>query len=298
MGDIGSRHLDRRQSLRFDEATQAGLAVEDSPHAEDHIMRLFNLSAWIVGVSVSCLLLAAAPLVRTQDKADPKNRLKELLQERVVAARKIHDFAVKGYTQGDAKFTIDQVHAAKAKLFEARLDLSETREQRRQAHQEAVKDAAEWERTGAASPVDQLKSRLYRLEREIALTAYLVAANQEFNANVTNFAGGKIGFRTLNAGTGVTRPNNLAVSSECKFLKVKFNKETNKDEPDGELPGGKDAFTNLVKETIDAERKEFQQTKVKKGLGGVFCRLVTEGDDPPRVIEIHVFSPGDKNNGK
>lgn len=259
---------------------------------------LKNLGAWIIAACISYLLLAAAPVVRSQDKANPKDKLKELLKERLVTAQKIHDMAIKAYTHGDAKFTIDQVHAAKAKLLDARLELAETRGQRMQALQEAVKDASAWEQVGPASQADQLKARLFRLERDIALTAFLVAATGEFRTTVTNFAGDKIGFRKFNTDTGVTRPTTLAVSSDCKFLKFKFNKETKQDEPDGELTGGKDAFAKLVKETLDAERKEFQQTKVKKGLGGVSCRLVTEGDDPPRVTEIHVFSAGDTKNGK
>lgn len=261
---------------------------------------LKNLGTLIIAGSVSCLLLAAAPVVRPQDKATPKDKLKELHKERVVAAQKIHDLTIKGYTQGDAKFTIDQVHAAKAKLLEARLELSETNRQRIQVHQDAVKDAAKWEQAGPASQVDQLKARLYRLEREIALTAFVVAATEGFPAIVTrfDFEHGTVSFLKLTTDGSGAQKRSLVVSADCKFVKVKFNKEKNKDEPEGELKGGKLAFANLVMETVEAERKETERNKFKFGLGGVYCELVTEGDNPPRVTEIRVFSTTKKSDSK
>ena len=129
-----------------------------------------------IAASICCLWLAMAPVAGGQDKANPKDKLKELLQERLATGQMIHDVTVKGYTQGDPKFTLDQVHEAKVKLLEARLDLAETKEQRLKVHEEAVQDAREWEevaskiaQAGRGPPVEVLRARSYHLERRIAL---------------------------------------------------------------------------------------------------------------------------------
>jgi Outer membrane efflux protein len=260
---------------------------------EEHVMRpLKNLGAVIV--AACCLLLIAAPVVRPQDKTKPRDKLKELLKERLAAAEKVHDLTVKGYTQGDAKFTIDHVHAAKTKLLDARLDLAETKQQRIQVHKDAVKEAADWEQAGAGSQVDHLKARLYRLEREIALAAFVAPKTEVFDAIVARFKASTIAFRKL--GTDEDRPKmtGLAVAADCKFVKVKFDLEKNKVEPAGEFTGGKDAFANLVQETVETEKRETAAKNFKAGLGGVVCQIVTEGDSPPMVVEIRVFADAKK----
>lgn len=130
----------------------------------------------IAVISLLCLLLAAAPQARSQGKANPQDKLKELLQERLVTAQSIHDLVLKGHTQGATNITIDQVHEAKVMLLNARLDLAESKEQRIRVHEEMVKEAAEWEQlvikalqAGQGSPIDVLKAKVYRLERQIAL---------------------------------------------------------------------------------------------------------------------------------
>ncbi|GEM_PF-4322850 len=134
------------------------------------------VSILMIAAAACSVWLAAASNAGSQQKADSKDKLKQLLQERVALAEKLHDLALIGYRGGDQKFSFAVVYDAKAKLLAARLDLAETKEQRIKIYEDMVKDAADHEKAvlqlekaGGRSRFDVLNAKVYHLERRIAL---------------------------------------------------------------------------------------------------------------------------------
>ncbi len=126
----------------------------------------------------SCLGLLLFPIASGAaggEKASANQAVKKLLEERLVAAAKIHELAVFAYTKGDRDVSIEQVQHDKAALLKASLALCGKKETRLEVYQEMLKDALEWEkmadksvRNGARPRADALRARLFRLEVQIA----------------------------------------------------------------------------------------------------------------------------------
>ena len=124
----------------------------------------------------------------------------------------------------------------------------------------------------------------------VAVVALVTA--EEFVGSISKFEGGKITVKKLKKGEQPGEPITMSVAADCKFMKAKFNKEEMKFETDGELEGGKEAFAKRVKEAAAKKPDENKDTEKKKGFGGVFAQIVTEGEgDSAKVTEIRVF-PG------
>jgi hypothetical protein len=111
---------------------------------------------------------------RAEEKAETKDRMKELLTERVTVARAIHEQLVEKFARGGGN--IEAVHRAKIALLQAQLGLAETREDRLKIYEEMVKDAKDWEQRalrnvekGAWEPLDFLAAKSYRIDVEIGL---------------------------------------------------------------------------------------------------------------------------------
>lgn len=120
--------------------------------------------------------LATGSNASSQPNTNRKDKLKQLLQERLALAEKMHGLVNTGYRGGDQKYSFAVVHDAKVKWLAARLDLTETKEQRIKVHGDMVRDAAEYEQVvsqvhnaGGGSYVDVLNAKVYHLERLIAL---------------------------------------------------------------------------------------------------------------------------------
>jgi outer membrane protein TolC len=119
-------------------------------------------------------LLGMAGVSAAADKADPNDRMKALLRQRVDTAKDIFDLMLEKYKHGGGN--IGSVHRAKVNWLTARLSLADTKGERVKIHEEIVKDAKEWEQsalqnveTGAGERIEALTARADRIEAEIAL---------------------------------------------------------------------------------------------------------------------------------
>lgn len=108
------------------------------------------------------------------DKADPKDRMKALLKERVSTAKEIYELLLEKYKIGGGN--IGSVHRAKMAWLNARLSVAETRPERLKIFEELLAEAKDWEQsavknldTGAGLQIEVLTAKAERIEAEIAL---------------------------------------------------------------------------------------------------------------------------------
>lgn len=120
------------------------------------------------------LVKAPAAGEASAKQADTSAAIKDLLQQRLATVAEIHELVKKAYASGEAG--VDQVHAARAELLTAQLDLAETNEERIKVHQEIVQQAEGWTKVVAqmanaaqATTIDVLKAKAQLLEARIAL---------------------------------------------------------------------------------------------------------------------------------
>jgi outer membrane protein TolC len=121
----------------------------------------------LVGASLDGTCFAA-------DKADPKDRIKVLLKERVSTAKEIYELLLEKYKAGAGN--IGSVHRAKVAWMNARLSIAETRAERLKIYEEILTEAKDWEQSairnlenGAGLQIEVLTARAERIEAEIAL---------------------------------------------------------------------------------------------------------------------------------
>lgn len=123
----------------------------------------------------------------------------------------------------------------------------------------------------------------------VFLAVVALVSAEEFGGVISKFEDGKITFKKFKKGEKAGEAMTLPVAADCKYMKAKFNKEEMKVETDGELEGGKEALAKRVKE-VAAKKPDDDTEKKKKGFGGVFAQIVTDGEgDNAKVTEIRVF---------
>jgi outer membrane protein TolC len=136
------------------------------------ILSLFLAGAAFAAPTLVVLDVSAAPPAGPSDKKDA--RLKELLQERLAAARVVVKAAQADYVKGQVSF--ERLHQAMQALLRARLELCESIQERIKVLEEAVALAKDFERNaadryqrGLVPHSDVLMAGVARLEAEIAL---------------------------------------------------------------------------------------------------------------------------------
>lgn len=107
-------------------------------------------------------------------QAESNDKIKELLQKRLVIATEIHTQQMKAFKGGQLEFK--RVLEAQAVMLRAKFDLCETKAERIKAHEEMVKTAEEsvkimqkLHKAAQATQVGVLQAELHLLEAEIAL---------------------------------------------------------------------------------------------------------------------------------
>lgn len=128
-------------------------------------------AAVVLGFCLFFMSANPASSTPTPGVADP---IQDLKKERLVLLKEILDLAVAGFKQGAS--TLDQVHQARVAYSAARLDFAETKAEKTQVAQEAVKEAEDWVKqvekllaAGQASRIDVLKAQVGLKDARIAL---------------------------------------------------------------------------------------------------------------------------------
>lgn len=127
-----------------------------------------------VGLTLALVLGAVAVVLADEGVASHDDTIKELLKKRLVVLTNVHDLQMKSHEVGVAHYR--QVVEDQKAMFNAQLDLCDTKEDRIRVHQEVVKVAKEMSqymiavaKTGRAKQVDVLKAEAYLIETQIAL---------------------------------------------------------------------------------------------------------------------------------
>jgi outer membrane protein TolC len=114
------------------------------------------------------------------EQGEANDKIKELMQKRLVTVTEIHKLLLKGFMGGQVPF--DRVLEARAAMLRAELDLAETKQDRIKVHVEMVKTAEEMveivnrlAKAQQATRVDVLKAEAQLLEARIGLERAKIA---------------------------------------------------------------------------------------------------------------------------
>lgn len=115
-------------------------------------------------VTVCAGLLVACSSSVWPEEAGDRRGVRELQQKRLAVLESIRESAQALFSRGQAPY--DDVHTASVDLFEARLAYAETRNERIQACDEALKEARTWREIAQGMFEKALSSRIPVLKAE------------------------------------------------------------------------------------------------------------------------------------
>jgi len=139
------------------------------PHIDPYALR-----SLFIGCILTLSLAEGTVAQAAQDEKTANEAIQALLKERLAIVTTIYEQRLEAHKQGET--SLAQVMEARADLLSAKLELCETKEERRNVHEEMVKLAGEslsalegLSKAGVIPQVELLKAKLQLVKARIAL---------------------------------------------------------------------------------------------------------------------------------